>query len=610
MFVFIKIKYDSRDILKRVEESYNTKKARYYNFNSNDRNLIKGIEVNEVVFAEYDIEECVTSIFIGKFDINEKKNMSYKIYAKIESELVIKSFIITLGIDLHKDFKDYSYLTLETSDRTLERLKNSININNDLQKNASKNRIYLKFDYENNLNKLAQRNEYINRAIGSLESDKRGEFQRDRERIVHAKSSRRLVDKAQIFTSTKGDHYRTRMTHTIEVSQIARGICRNLRLNEDLTEAIALAHDIGHTPFGHQGERTINDIIVKGRDYIPNCNELGLTGFKHNLQGVRVLSYLEECYTDFDGLDLSYQVLEGVLKHTGGNFKVCSECNNCKNKCFNISEYLLNGDYNKLYLDYKAPTTLEGQIVKVADEIAQRGHDIDDALSSKHIDIDELIEACSIKKMTKIKKILDEVKKSVDDTSLNNRILIDKDGIIRKRLVSNIIRYFMSDVIDTSKNSINSFDITDSFFTEEKRLKEQLIVFSEEGEFALEYLERLINKKVINSFDVSRFDSKASMIIEALFKAYYKNLIMLPTSTLKRIYIDMKRELDNVIDFRDSDTNLIREEILKICHRDLNDMSNRDEYKKKRRILIRNIADHISGMTDNYAIQEYNRIYN
>ena len=170
----------------------------------------------------------------------------------------------------------------------------------------------------------------------------RTEFQRDRDRIIHSKAFRRLKHKTQVFISPEGDHYRTRLTHTLEVSQIARTIARALRLNEDLTEAIALGHDLGHTPFGHSGEKVLNDIYPKG--------------FKHNQQSLRVVEILE----DKKGLNLTWEVRDGILNHTGS-----------------IS-----------------PSTLEGIIVKLSDRIAYINHDIDDAIRANIICAEDIPSEC------------------------------------------------------------------------------------------------------------------------------------------------------------------------------------------------------------------------
>lgn len=170
----------------------------------------------------------------------------------------------------------------------------------------------------------------------------RTEFQRDRDRIIHSKSFRRLKHKTQVFISPEGDHYRTRLTHTLEVSQIARTISRALRLNEDLTEAIALGHDLGHTPFGHTGETVLNDIYP--------------LGFKHNEQSLRVVEVLE----NNKGLNLTWEVKDGILNHTGNNM----------------------------------PGTLEGMVVRLSDRIAYINHDIDDAIRANIISVDDIPFEC------------------------------------------------------------------------------------------------------------------------------------------------------------------------------------------------------------------------
>ncbi|MCM1988913.1 deoxyguanosinetriphosphate triphosphohydrolase family protein [Oceanirhabdus seepicola] len=469
---------------------------------------------------------------------------------------------------------------------------------------------------EQTLSYLSQKNEHCKRAIAINESDNnRSEFQRDRERIVHTKASRRLVDKAQIFTSSKGDHFRTRMTHTLEVSQIARGLALRLNLNNDLTEAIALAHDIGHTPFGHQGERTLNSILRNEIKIITCADKIDFGGFKHNFQGLRILSYLEEKYFEHEGIDLSYQVLEGVLKHTGGKVKDCNNCDKevCLRKCFDVDEFLINGEKEYLFLEYNFPTTLEGQIVSIADEIAQRGHDLDDAFAAKHLSFDELVSYAEITKMKPIKDILEKIKIESNRMKESNILFIDENDMLRARLVSEILGYFMKDIVTQSKINISKYDLDNELYNKHHRINKKLIEFSDDCKFILDYLETIISKKVINSFEVARFDDKAKRIIMALFKAYYDNPKLLPDRTLTRIYRDIKRISNNVIDFRNGDPKLISKELNLICFsepkgKDCNIDLN-DEYIIKRKILVRNITDYIAGMTDNYAMNEYNSIY-
>ncbi|MBN1405301.1 MAG: dNTP triphosphohydrolase, partial [Candidatus Omnitrophica bacterium] len=174
-------------------------------------------------------------------------------------------------------------------------------------------------------------------------------YQRDRERIIHSTAFRRLEYKTQVFVNHEGDHYRTRLTHTLEVSQIARSIARALRLNEDLAEAIALAHDLGHTPFGHAGEEELS-VMMKGRG-----------GFNHNVHGLRVVDCLESRYPDFKGLNLTWETREGIIKHT---------------TCYDIPEAAAE-------FEPELSPTLETQIVDAADEIAYDNHDLDDGLASR-----------------------------------------------------------------------------------------------------------------------------------------------------------------------------------------------------------------------------------
>lgn len=201
---------------------------------------------------------------------------------------------------------------------------------------------------ENTLsNRASKSNNIKGRKLPEKKCDIRTDFQRDRDRIIHSKAFRRLKHKTQVFLSPEGDHYRTRLTHTLEVAQISRTIARALRLNEDLTEAIALGHDLGHTPFGHCGEHVLNKI---------HCG-----GFKHNEQSLRVVEKLEKRGLKEGGLNLTYEVKDGILNHTGEN----------------------------------KPFTLEGQIVKISDRIAYINHDIDDAIRAMVLKKDSLPRDCT-----------------------------------------------------------------------------------------------------------------------------------------------------------------------------------------------------------------------
>lgn len=619
-FIIVKIKHDESNIINFIKDSFNNNIYRYYNPCSlADKETIESLDKNEdyniifIIFEHsYDDKYKANEIFIGECKIKENSNsINYKINRDINSELVINNFIDSSGLDLKNDFKRNSYVSLEYSDSLITQLKHSTEKPYKPVIIKYSDQCYDELESEAKLHKFSQKNEHCRRAIGILEKDKsRGEFQRDRERIIHSKAMRRLVDKAQIFTSSKGDHYRTRMTHTLEVSQIARGIAQRLNLNLDLTEAIALAHDFGHTPFGHQGERTLDNIlknkieIIKNGD-MPEFNGFG--GFKHNFQSVRVLSYLEEKYLEFEGLDLSYQVLEGVLKHTKVKLNDYGEPKYHPDECYSISEFLVNGEIEYLFLDYDFPTTLEGQIVAIADEIAQRGHDLDDSFASNYLTYDELISFFELKKLKSLQDTIIFLKNERDEFEIKNRIYPDRDDILRSRIVSSIISYFINDVVTESEKRINSYEPS-FFYSEHHRFDKKLISFSPEGAFINDYLDRIISKRVINSLEVTKFDNKADLIIRFLFEAYYNNPKLLHKGTLIRIYRDIKKISDNVIDFINGNPKLIADEFRQICFKDLSEEPD-EEYINKRKILVRNITDYISGMTDNYALNEYNSIY-
>ncbi len=195
------------------------------------------------------------------------------------------------------------------------------------------------------------------RAFPLIESPNRTCFQRDRDRIVHSKAFRRMEYKTQVFVFAEGDHYRTRLTHSMEVAQVCRGVARSLRLNGDLAEAVALAHDLGHPPFGHAGEQALNEILVDSG------------GFNHNEQSLRVIDYLETRYPEHRGLNLSYEIREGIAKHDSPGAK-----------------------FDKVEFDPSEAPTLEAAIVDIADEITYNSHDVDDGLASGLFLLDDLRE--------------------------------------------------------------------------------------------------------------------------------------------------------------------------------------------------------------------------
>ncbi|HXK45208.1 MAG TPA: dNTP triphosphohydrolase, partial [bacterium] len=256
-------------------------------------------------------------------------------------------------------------------------------------------------------------NQSLGRRYSEQEHPTRTAFQRDRDRIIHSTAFRRLEYKTQVFIYHEGDYYRNRLTHTIEVQQIARSIARNLALNEDLVEAISLAHDIGHTPFGHKGEQALKEIMQK----------YGKT-FEHNSHGLRVVDILEKRYAKFDGLNLTYEVREGIVKH----------------------QTTYDSPQIKEFTDHICPS-LEAQVVNLADEIAYTSHDVDDGVKSGILDIKELYRLefwNNVVSMIQGKNMEQELERSASVSALIN-ILV---GDLTNTSKNNIAHYALKSVDD------------------------------------------------------------------------------------------------------------------------------------------------------------------
>jgi dGTPase len=316
----------------------------------------------------------------------------------------------------------------------------------------------------------------------------RSAYQRDRDRIIHSTAFRRLEYKTQVFVNHEGDDYRTRLTHSVEVAQIARTIAFALRLNIDLTEAVALAHDLGHTPFGHAGEDTLNDLM----------SEHG--GFNHNLHGLRVVTLLEERYPDFPGLNLTWEVREGIIKHS-----------TAFDKAGNLD----------VYLPQERPT-LETQIVDIADEIAYDNHDIDDGLSSGLLKLKDL-ERLDIWRMAhaKIKSLHPGPLSDAYRIPWTIRILIDVQ-------VTDLI----GEITQTLKTlrPKNAVDI--------KRHPEKIVRFSPDMARMKHQLKEVLMEKLYRHYRVVRMSNKASRFIRQLFDAYTDSPGALPEQVQKRIESD------------------------------------------------------------------------
>tara|TARA_B100002051_G_C16732661_1_gene639244 strand:+ start:1097 stop:2242 length:1146 start_codon:yes stop_codon:yes gene_type:complete len=243
----------------------------------------------------------------------------------------------------------------------------------------------------------------------------RSPYQRDRDRIIHSSSFRRLKHKTQVFVNTEGDHYRTRLTHSMEVSQIARSLARSLGLNEDLCETLSLAHDLGHTPFGHAGEEVLSEFM------------LNHGGFNHNIQTLRIVTYLEKKYYKFNGLNLTIETLDGLIKHNGPV------------KNINIYKKILKEDFFNKKIIFKTFPSMEAQIASISDDIAYNNHDLEDGLRAGLF---------SIKKLTSIPFISDLIKKHMKNLKYFRR------EIIINQIVRNLINLMVRDVVNTTLKNL------------------------------------------------------------------------------------------------------------------------------------------------------------
>ena len=307
-------------------------------------------------------------------------------------------------------------------------------------------------------------------------------FQRDRDRIIHSASFRRLKHKTQVFVNTEGDHYRTRITHSMEVAQIARSIARTLGLNEDLAESLSLAHDLGHTPFGHAGEDSLNECMER------------YGGFDHNLQTLRVVMFLENKYLKFDGLNLSVETLEGLLKHNGP----VSD--------FDLLDNLIGNKKFKGMINFNTYPSLEAQISAISDDIAYNNHDIQDGLNAKLLDFNELLEINFFKNIYKKykKKIRPENKQKLVYQIIRDSInLMVQDIIntttnnIKKNKIKSINNIYNADksLVNFSNNFIDTIDEIRSFLRINMYNNEIVLKKNENGKKIIKNLFEKISKK-------------------------------------------------------------------------------------------------------------------
>jgi dGTPase len=326
----------------------------------------------------------------------------------------------------------------------------------------------------------------------------RSEFQRDRDRIVHSTAFRRLEYKTQVFVNHEGDLFRTRLTHSIEVAQIARSIARTLQLNEDLTEAVALAHDLGHTPYGHAGQDTLNQCMQ------------AYGGFEHNLQSLRTVDELEERYAEFPGLNLMHETREGIIKH-------CSLENARK-----------IGDVGRRFLENRRPS-LEAQLCNLADEIAYNNHDVDDGLRSG------VLSFAQLESEPLFALHLAPVRQRYPGLSERRQI---------HETVRRMINHLVSDLIVETRRRIEAAQVTS---LEEVRQASPLVAFGEETLQLHLSLKRFLRQHLYQHYQVLRMTARAKRIVTDLFNAFLDDARLLPPQYQVRAQIDKARAVADYI---------------------------------------------------------------
>jgi dGTPase len=349
------------------------------------------------------------------------------------------------------------------------------------------------------------------RAYLDSEPQYRTPFQRDRDRILHTTAFRRLEYKTQVFINYEGDYFRTRLTHTLEVAQIGRTLARALGGNEDLVEAICLAHDLGHSPFGHSGETALARLM---KDY---------GGFDHNKQSYRIVTELEQRYPEFPGLNLTWEVREGIVKHE--------------------SEYDLS-DARDLNPDLRG--NLETQIANVADELAYTTHDLDDGLRSGMIN-PQMLEGIALWEILK------------ETFNWHSPVLDDME---RHRMIRHLVGMMVTDMIEATDRRLRESSAKSAL--DLQKLNYNVIGYSEDMQRRNRELKDFLYQKLYRHYRVVRMQVKAENIIKNLFEAYHNEPAMLPTQFQKIVAI---------------------------------------------RGLERTICDYIAGMTDRFAIEEHQRLF-
>ena len=342
-----------------------------------------------------------------------------------------------------------------------------------------------------NLSKLAVPIQSKGRFFKEIKTNLRNDFQRDRDRIIHSTAFRRLKHKTQVFVNTSGDHFRTRITHSLEVSQIARTLAKFFNLNEDLSETLSLAHDLGHTPFGHAGEESLNKCM---KNY---------GGFDHNIQTLRIITLLENRYYNFKGLNLSFETLDGLIKHNG--------------PVKNLTKFnkILGNNFFKKKIKFSLNSSLEAQLASISDDIAYNSHDLEDGLKSNLFKLKDLK---NIPVLNKI--ILTHIKKT-------NKYSMD---LIIRQIIREIINEMVSDVILTTQKNIKINKIKN--LNDIYKTKNQLVSFSDKMKIFDSKIKKFLKQKMYFHKKVNSKTNYGRKVITKLFTSIRRN---------PKKYIDIKK---------------------------------------------------------------------
>lgn len=330
----------------------------------------------------------------------------------------------------------------------------------------------------------------------------------DRSRIIHSQAFRRLEYKTQVFVNHLGDHFRTRLTHSLEVAQISRNISRRLELNEDLAEILALSHDIGHPPFGHAGEDALNEAAKK------------YGGFDHNVQTLKIMTTLEHRFCDFDGLNLTWEVLEGTLKHNGPLTG--------KGSKYEKLPALFKKLDDEFDLDIKNYSSLEAQVAGLSDDIAYCNHDIDDGMRAHMFELEELFE------IKVIESTFEEVKK---------KCLSANSSTLKTELIRALIKLMVNDLIEQTTINLKKLNIQTN--ADVRKASKQIVHFSDNIEEMRIKLKAFLMDRVYRHYKVNRMNTKSHKILKDLFEKFFENPNCLPK--------DWYEKVKNVEDFVKAD---------------------------------------------------------